>query len=744
MRRLVFDQGVISPKVFEAEVREKALRSQEREGVVDPLCDENGEIWALRMDRVRRTLTDSYFAHKFPYETFEEIVRGILGERMQPSEKVLISFNPELAPQEMLFEQAQAIEQLPPDEFCHLEHRYDELIVVLIRRIISDQLAYINVAKGWFTTEDLINIQKRKIGFGRIGGKSAGMLLAYSILNKTADESIRSSLKAPDSYFIGADVMYDFMSFNELFHWSDQKYKNQAQIRADYPLILEEYRKSDFPPDILQKFQSLLDEVGDQPLIVRSSSLLEDNFGMSFAGKYESIFCPNQGTPESNLHDLTQAIARVYASVLNPDALFYRRSMKLQNYDERIALLIQVIEGETWGKYYFPPAAGVGFSQNTYRWSPQIRVEDGFLRLVWGLGTQAVDRIGIGYPRLVALSHPFLKPKSSPDAIRRYSQQYIDLINLETNKLETLPIHEVLTKRYPLLRYFAQLDQGGYLTPIRGTIFEGGVDQLVLTFDSLLRRTPLAAHMRAILKLLESKYQQPVDTEFTVSVTNPQSAEPGVKITILQCRPQSQAKETNVILPDNLDEDDILFSTRRMVPHGYVGGIQYVLFVPPEGYYSLPTPAARSELGRAIGRLNEILAGKTFICIGPGRWGTTNPDLGVQIGYADIYNTRALVELAGGGIGLEPELSFGTHFFQDLIEARIFPLAIYLDDKKATFNRDFFYHTPNRLPDLAPRDAALADSLRLIDVPSFRPGYHLELVMDSERRQVTAFLHPDS
>ncbi|MCJ7702500.1 MAG: PEP/pyruvate-binding domain-containing protein, partial [Anaerolineales bacterium] len=317
MRRLVFDQGMISPKVFEAEVREKALRSQEREGIVDPLCDENGETWALRMDRVRRTLTDSYFAHKFPYETFEEIVRGILAERMQPSEKVLISFNPELAPQEMLFEQAQAIEQLPPDEFCHLEHRYDELIVVLIRRIISDQLAYINVAKGWFATEDLINIQKRKIGFGRIGGKSAGMLLAYSILNKTADESIRSSLKTPDSYFIGADVMYDFMSFNELIHWSDQKYKNQDQIRADYPLILEEYSNSNFPPDILQKYQSLLDEVGNQPLIVRSSSLLEDNFGMSFAGKYESVFCPNQGTPESNLHDLTQAIARVYASVLN-------------------------------------------------------------------------------------------------------------------------------------------------------------------------------------------------------------------------------------------------------------------------------------------------------------------------------------------------------------------------------------------------------------------------------------------
>ena len=739
MRRVLFERGVVSPKDFEAEVRVKAQRSQEREGIANPLWDETGEVWALRLDRIRRSLTKSYFAHYFPYELFEEIVREILAERLHP-EEVFISFNPELAPQDMLFEQAQAIEQLPPEEYTRYEHRYNELIVVLIRKIISDQLAYIDIAKEWFTSTDLIDIQKRKIGYGRIGGKSAGMLLAYTILQRTAEEAICNSLSIPESFFVGADVMYDFMSYNELFHWSDQKYKTQAQIRADFPLIQEEYRQGEFPPDIIKDFKELLNTVGDQPLIVRSSSLLEDNFGMSFAGKYESVFCPNQGTSESNLHDLTQAITQVYASVLNPDALFYRRSMKLQDYDERIALLIQVIEGETWDKYYFPAAAGVGFSQNTYRWSPQIRAKDGFLRLVWGLGTRAVDRVGSDYPRLVALSHPLLRPISSPENIRRYSQHYIDLINLETNKLETRPIHEVLSRRYPLLRFFAQLNWDGYLTPIRSAIFEGEVNQLVLTFDGLLQRTPLAELMRSILNLLEQKYQRPVDTEFAVTITNPRSTNPGVKIALLQCRPQSHAKERDVRLPENLKEDNILFSTRRMVPHGHIGNIQYILFVPPEGYYSLPTPAARSELGRAIGRLNEILAGKTFICIGPGRWGTTNPDLGVHIGYADIYNTRALIELAGAEIGPEPEPSFGTHFFQDLVEADIFPLAIFLDDQDVIFNRDFFYNSPNILAELAPRDAALADSLRLIQVSNFLPGTHLELVMDSAKGQAVAFL----
>jgi hypothetical protein len=436
-------------------------------------------------------------------------------------------------------------------------------------------------------------------------------------------------------------------------------------------------------------------------------------------------------------------MTQVYASILNPDALLYRRSMKLQDYDERVGLLIQVIEGEQWGKYYFPHIAGVGFSRNTYRWSPQIQAEDGFLRLVWGLGTRAVDRVGSDYPRLVALSHPLLRPKSSPDAIRHYSQHFIDLINLETNKLETLPIHEVLTKRYPLLRYVAQLDQGGYLTNIRSSIFDGSVEQMVLTLDGLLQRTTIADTMRRVLNILEEKYQRPVDTEFAVYITEPRSTTPEIKIALLQCRPQSHAEEQDISLPENLDAEKnkgIIFSTRRMVPHGHIGNIRYVLFVSPEGYYALPTPAARSELGRAIGRVNEILADEIFICIGPGRWGTTNPDLGVHIGYADIYNTQALIELAGKGIGPEPEPSFGTHFFQDLVEANIFPLAIYLDDQDVIFNRKFFYEPPNHLSKISPKEVPLEDCLRLIQVASYKSGHCLEIVMDSEKGEAVAFL----
>jgi hypothetical protein len=167
-----------------------------------------------------------------------------------------------------------------------------------------------------------------------------------------------------------------------------------------------------------------------------------------------------------------------------------------------------------------------------------------------------------------------------------------------------------------------------------------------------------------------------------------------------------------------------------------------VLFITPEGYFNLPTKALRVALGRALGQLNAALAHEVFICVGPGRWGTTNPDLGVNIGFGDIYNTRALVELSGQGIGSAPEASFGTHFFQDLVESNIYPIAIYLDDEEAAFNRDFFYHTPNLSSNYLSEDTAYIECLRLIEVSSYRPGHRLDIVMDDEEGRTVAYLVP--
>ena len=743
MRRELFARGVITPQAFEAEVREKGIRSQALEGLHDPFSEEPAEIWEMRLMRVRDHLTDFYFAYNLPFDLFEKIVHETLNERGAGISDVQFSFNPELAPQNILFEQATMIEKMSPKERAKHEARLQEIKVVLIRTMISDQLAYLKIAKDWFTIADLNEIRAHKIGQGKIGGKSAGMLLAARILYEVGDDEIRACLRLPESYFLGADLTYTFMALNGLMPWADQKYKLEAEIRADYPRIQEEFLKGEYPEDILDKFRNLLEQVGNKPLIVRSSSLLEDNFGTSFAGKYDSYFCPNQGKLEENLRAFSDAIIKIYASILNPDALLYRRAKGLQDYDERMAVLVQVVQGETYNRYFLPHAAGVAFSRNLYRWSPQIRREDGFVRMVWGLGTRAVDRVGNDYPRLIALSHPLLHPESSVKAIRRYSQQYVDLIDLKENKFKTVPVSEALDGRYPTLRYLVQIDQGDYLSPMHIKLREGDSQNLVITFDGMLRRTPLAKLLSRMLQILETKYASPIDTEFTVQIVDPQNPQPQVEISLLQCRPQSHLKESEARLPKNLPEENIVFSTSRMAPEGRVEGIQYVVFVPPESYFSLPTSAARAELGRAISQLNAALKEETFICVGPGRWGTSTPDLGVRIGYSDIHHTRALVELTGSFMSHASEPSFGTHFFQDLVESNIYPLAIDLDDLDAVFSRAFFYETPNQLLKILPELRVMENSLRLIRVASFRPGHHLELVMDDRAGKSVAFLEAD-
>lgn len=744
MRRVLFERGIIQPQPFEVRVREMAIRSQDREGIRDPYGEEAAEVWDLRVQRVRDQLTDLIFSHQMSIEEFEKITNEVLSERGIDQQEQVLSANPELASQETVFEQALMFEQLHPEDRPQFEARMQEAKVVLIRNLISDQLQYINIAKEWFTLGDLLDIRRRKIGSGKIGGKAAGMLLAHRVLADSEDFEMRTCMRPPESYYIGSNEIYTFMTINDLTHWNDQKYKTEEEMRADYPKIVREFRKGEFPPDILDRLRTLLIKVGKKPLIVRSSSQLEDNFGTSFAGKYDSVFLPNQGTLEQNLQDLTYGVASIYASTLNPNALLYRRARGLQDYDERMAVLIQEVQGERFGSYYLPHGAGVAFSRNTFRWAPQITAEDGFVRLVWGLGTRAVDRVGNDYPRVVALSHPMLRPSTNPKMIRRYSQQYVDVINLEENKFESLPIHQVLTSRYQPLRYIAQMDQGGYFRPIRSRILDGDESSLVVTFDEFIRRTHFAETMRDLLAVLEKAYRLPVDVEFTLSIHEEQIGKPEICISLVQCRPQAQLMTTaQVSIPKKLVQDDIVFDTHFVVPHGKIDQVTHILYVPHEAYFSLPTMGDRMLLSRTIGKINKILEGEVFFCVGPGRWGSSNSDLGVPIDYGDIYNARALVELAGEHVGLPPEPSLGTHFFQDLMESQIYPLAIPLDDEENYIDRAFFDQSPNHLREYLDVDDLIFHTLRVIEVQDYRPGHHIQVLMNDDDSRAVAFWVPD-
>jgi hypothetical protein len=742
MRQEIFSRGVVDRQVFEQEVREKAIVSQQREGLHNPIEEEPADVWRLRTERIRDDLTDFYFAYNLPHDLFETIVQDIVSQRT-PSQEVILTFNPELAPWDLLFAQGEAYESYPPDRRAQIEHHLREIIVVLIKAMISDELDFVRVARQYFTIKDLKDIRSRRIGHGKIGGKAAGMLLAHRIVQRLGQAQgidVERTFAIPESYYIGSDVFYDFHAGNNLFPFMNQKYKSYERMAADFPSAREAYLRSKLPEYVCVELARVLDQVKQAPLIVRSSSLLEDSFGQAFAGKYDSFFLPNQGAPEENLSDLVEAIKKVYVSVIRPEALIYRETMGLTDYDERMAVLIQKVEGRRYRRYFFPSFAGVAFSRNPYRWSPRIRVEDGMLRIVAGLGTRAVERVDNDYPRMVALSHPALRPEHTASALRRYSQRQIDVLDLSTNAFRSLPVTDVLDIDFPALGTIMSVDRGDYVQSFSSRPLSSERDGMIVTFERLLSHKPFVDTMREALRILEQAYGHPVDTEFTGEVlsTYPDLR---VRIALLQCRTLSQRRSgERYEIPAGLPAEAVLFTANRQVPHGRVEDIRNIVYVDPRAYARIGDANARFEIGRVVGRLNQALAGRRFILMGPGRWGTSNAQLGVKVTYADIYNTSVLIEIAHEDGGSVPELSYGTHFFQDLVEADIHPLPLYPDDPSTVYDESFFKDAPNTLAELLPGDKEYAPCLKVIDVPAASGGRTLSIVMNAEEDRAVGYL----
>ncbi len=739
MRQELFKRGVITQEAFEAEVREKALQSQKREGLNDPYTQEPQDIWLSRLSIIRDNLTDFYFAYNLPHERFLKLVRETLAKRV-PQEDILPTIHPELAPWDMLFAQGETIEAMSPKTRRQMAHHLKEIKVVLIKAMISDHLDYVGIAKDWFDIADLQSIRAARVGRGKIGGKAAGIMLAECILRKSADAELLSHVHIPHSWFLGADVFYLFTQLNGFIEYTNQKYKSEAEIRGDYPAIQERLSTGRLPDDIVEDLRAILDHVGNTPLIVRSSSLLEDSFGTSFAGKYESVFCPNQTGLDNNLTALLNAIRRVYASVYSPDVLLYRRRMGLTDYDERMAILIQEVQGRRVGHYFMPDGAGVALSRNQFRWSQRIDREAGLLRLVWGLGTRAVEQLEGDHPRLVALSHPNLRPEADPKRIAQFSQRIVDLIDLEKNTFRSMPVSEVVHANTPSLRWFAQPFRSGQLETFMSVPMGIDLKDLVITFDGLLARTEFPELMRQMLRLLKTAYHNPVDTEFTVQIEEDEGGSVQPMISLLQCRPQSYFHTENARLPEDTPTNQRLFTTKRLIPDGYIDGVRYAVYVCPQGYRDLPSLTDRQNLARLIGRINKRLEGEKFILLGPGRFGSNNPNLGIPISYSEIHNARALIEIVEDEASPEP--SYGTHFFQDLVEAQIFPLAVALQDKGTEFNRSFFEENPNAIKDLLPNEKTHLDIVRVIDIPAVAQGAYLVLVMDGDEGRAMAYLKP--
>jgi len=617
------------------------------------------------------------------------------------------------------------------------------ITVALIRRFLSEDLDYINVVKQHTTIYDFAHILSHTVGpasgNGKLGGKAAGLFRAVGILNEAKKDSIAiRNLSVPKTWFISSDGILDFLHFNALEEMPAIKYRDPLEIRQEYPYLEQIFKNSSLSPEIVAGLSLALDDFGEKPLIVRSSSLLEDALGSSFAGKYKSLFVANQGTKRERLEALIDAVVEVYASVFGPDPIEYRRERGLLDFNEEMAVLIQEVVGKKVGKYFFPAYAGVAFSLNEFRWSPRIKRHDGIVRMVAGLGTRAVDRVGSDYPVLVSPGQPGLKVNISPDEVMWYSQKNIDVINLETRRFESLPVEALLAEvghEFPALPQIFSIYKEGQLYAPSGLMLNLNDGHPVITFGKLLTHGPFIPMIKEMLNILSRSLGFPVDIEFACDGDIH-------KLYLLQCRPQSQAAgAVTVSIPENIPGPDQLFSANRYITNSLVQGIEYLVYVDPEVYDSLPTMEQLVQVGKVIGELNQKLPRQRFILIGPGRWGSRGDiKLGVRVGYSDINNTAMLIEVAKRKKDYVPEVSFGTHFFQDLVEANIRYLPLYPDEPGIVFNSDFFRSAPNMLRKFVPNARQMEPVIKVIAVPKIADGATVTVAMDGDSERALGYI----
>jgi len=607
------------------------------------------------------------------------------------------------------------------------------LRVSLIRRFFSDSIDFINLAKDHLQVADFFDLVTRTIypagSNGRLGGKSTGLFVAWRILARAVDkEGLPDQIRIPKTWYLTADCLTAFLHYNDLEDVNELKYKDIEQIRFEYPNIVHLFKHARFPADIYRGLSHALDDFGECPIIVRSSSLLEDRAGTAFSGKYKSLFLPNQGDKRSRLHALLDAIAEIYASVFGPDPIVYRTERGLLDYREEMGILIQEVVGRRIGPYHLPVFAGVALSSNEFRWSPRLKRDDGLCRLVPGLGTRAVDRISNDYPVLLSPGQPALRVNVTPDEIRRYSPVKVDLVNLQERIFETVPLDRLIHdygKEIPQLSHLVSVYRDGQICTIPSMELHLNRDEVVATFEGLVKRTPFIRQIRAILQTLQAGMNTPVEIEF---------AHDGNHLYLLQCRPQYIEEES---FPSSIQQDipdsETLFTAHRFISNGRIPDISHIVYVPPERYAAQESRDRLIDIGRAVGLLNTRLPKRRFILMGPGRWGSRGDiSQGVHVSYADISNAAVLMEIAYKAGSHEPDLSFGTHFFQDMLEAGIRYIPLYPEDQGNKFNRQFLLDSQNQLAALLPEYAHLADVLHIIEVQAERAGKILRILMNAD------------
>ena len=498
-----------------------------------------------------------------------------------------------------------------------------------------------------------------RIGEGEIGGKARGLAAACELLKKAfpGDDAGDIDVRIPQLAVITTDVFEDFIERNDL--------REIALSDSPDNRIAHAFQRASLPTEIVGDLRMLMEEV-HSPLAVRSSSLLEDALFRPFAGVYETKMTPNnQHDPSERFRKLVEAIKYVWSSTFFKAPKNYIRTTDKTIADERMAVIIQEVVGQRYGDRYYPHVSGVCRSYNFYP-SARTRPEEGIASLALGLGKTIVDG-GVSWSYAPPWPH-FPPPFASVQDQLKNTQKTFWAVNMGRPPAFD-PIAEA---EYLIEGDLANAEYDGTLEHLVST-YQVASDRLspgmsgagsrILDFAPLLqlRRFGLTDVIRQMLGACEQALNTPVEIEFALKFEKHGDMEQ-VRLGFLQVRPMVVSDAQISIADEELVATDLLAASTQVLGNGANDQIRDIVYVKPDSFEARLTPTIALQLAELNTQLLE--SARPYLLIGFGRWGSSDPWLGIPVDWGQICGVRAMVEATIPNMNVE--LSQGSHFFHNL------------------------------------------------------------------------------
>jgi len=536
-----------------------------------------------------------------------------------------------------------------------------------------------------------------RLGQGSIGGKARGLAFLDTLIkrNNLYTYFDKIEIAIPKTVVIGTDIFDEFMDINKLYSIAlSDTYSDQE--------ILDRFLESKLPETALGDIYKIASSI-ESPLAIRSSSLLEDSQYQPFAGIYNTYMIPfRKNDPERMFSMMQSAIKAVYASAYYADSKAYMQATKNVIDEEKMAIVIQEVVGSSYGDKFYPTISGVGRSIDYYPLEPGVP-EDGTVSLAFGLGKYIVDgglslRFCPRYPKNILQT-------STPELALRETQKYFFALDVSDHELILKPNDGESLKKLNIKE--AEKDKS--LKPIASTyIMQDNVvrdgynyqGKKLVTFSNILKHDtiPLAEVLDRILRLGEEEMGNPVEIEFAIDLKLKKGEKASLKL--LQIRPVASKDESVNITDEELKKSDSLIVSRSALGNGVINNIHDIVYVRTQNFDASKT----NEIVEYIDSLNKnfIEREENYILVGPGRWGSSDPWLGISVNWSQISAARLIVESGLEDYRIDP--SQGTHFFQNLTSFRIGYFTInpfindgiydidFLDKQPAVFENEFVRH----------------------------------------------------